>query len=99
MAGRVGPAAAVPRAPLDGVVAAAGERLHRSVVGVGTGRATLPLARRGVRVQIVEPSADMLEVLARRLDEENLQDLVRLRQATFEDVAASEGPFGAVIAA
>lgn len=90
-----------PDAMFEDLVAVAGVRLDRRVleIGAGTGRATLPLARRGVRVEVVEPSADMLRVLAGRLEAERLQDLVTLRHAQFEDVAPTEGPFGAVIAA
>jgi len=40
-----------------------------------------------------------LRLLAGRLQAENLQDAVALRQATFEDVAPDEGPFGVVVAA
>lgn len=90
-----------PEALFDDLVTAAGERLDRGVleIGAGTGRATLPLARRGVPVHVVEPSADMLRVLADRLDAEGLQDAVTLRQARFEDVSSDEGPFGVVVAA
>jgi SAM-dependent methyltransferase len=55
-------------------------------VGAGTGRATLPLARTGVAIDVVEPSAQMLSVLSDRLDAEGYRDRVDLRQATFEDV-------------
>lgn len=68
-------------------------------MGARTGRATLPLARRGVRIHVVQPSADMLRVLADRLDAEDLQGEVTLRQATFEDVSSDEGPLGVVVAA
>lgn len=90
-----------PGALFDDLVATAGRRFDRGVleVGAGTGRATLPLARRGARIQVVEPSGDMLRILADRLDAENLQDAVTVRQATFEDVAPDEGPYGVVIAA
>lgn len=70
----------------------AGTRLQGRVleVGAGTGRATLPLARAGVRIEAVEPSADMLNVLRQRLGAEGLTDRVGLRQAVFEDVSPSE---------
>ncbi|TWP34306.1 class I SAM-dependent methyltransferase [Leekyejoonella antrihumi] len=90
-----------PDALFDDLVATAGPRLGRGVleVGAGTGRATLPLARRGARIQVVEPSGDMLHILAERLHAEDLQDAVTVRQGTFEDVATGDGPYGVVVAA
>jgi SAM-dependent methyltransferase len=55
-------------------------------IGAGTGRATLPLARGGARIEVVEPSEDMLGILAGRLQVEALSAQCDLRQATFEDV-------------
>ncbi|AKU15431.1 class I SAM-dependent methyltransferase [Luteipulveratus mongoliensis] len=90
-----------PEAMFDDVVRLAGDRLQDRVleVGAGTGRATLPLARRGARIHVVEPSADMLRVLAERLQTEGLADLVTTQQATFEDVDASDGTYGVMVAA
>ncbi len=90
-----------PEGLFDDLIGAAGGRLGRGVleIGAGTGRATLPLTRRGVRVEALEPSADMVGVLERRLVAENVRDLVKVRQARFEDVAVGEGPFGVVVAA
>jgi len=90
-----------PEALFDDLVATAGRRVERGVleIGAGTGRATLPLARRGLQVQVVEPSADMVRVLAGRLAAEGLQDSVVTRRATFEEVSFDEGPFGVVVAA
>lgn len=90
-----------PDALFDDLVAMAGSRFDSGVleVGAGTGRATLPLARRGAQLQVVEPSGDMLRVLRDRLHSEKLQDAVSVRQATFEDVVPDEGPYGVVIAA
>lgn len=90
-----------PESLFDDLVALAGGRMGDGVleVGAGTGRATLPLARRGARIHVVEPSADMVRVLVDRLEAENLQDLVSIRQATFEDVEPGADRFGVVIAA
>lgn len=90
-----------PDAVFQEVISAAGDRLVRGVleIGAGTGRATLPLARRGVTVLATDPSAQMLQVLDSRLAAEGLHQLVALRQTRFEDVSTSEGPFGVVIAA
>lgn len=67
-------------------------------VGAGTGRATVELARRGARVDAVEPSNDMLGVLAERLDAEQLAHRVTVRKGTFEDVDPA-GRYGGVVAA
>jgi len=58
-------------------------------VGAGTGRATLPLVRNGAKIEVVEPSKDMLRILAGRLQSEALSDHCDLRQATFEDVESA----------
>lgn len=67
-------------------------------IGAGTGRATLPLARRGAVITVIEPSADMLRVLGEHLQAEALTDHVTLRQATFEDVDPAAG-YDVVVAA
>lgn len=72
---------------------------HVLEVGAGTGRATLPLARRGARIEAVEPSADMLCVLSGRLEAEGLASRVMLRRATFEEVDPHTRSYGAVVAA
>ncbi|MFT4081350.1 MAG: methyltransferase domain-containing protein [Nocardioides sp.] len=58
-----------PSRLFDDIRHAAGARLDGRVldVGAGTGRATLPLVRRGARVEVVEPSREMLEVLGDRV--------------------------------
>lgn len=68
--------------------ARAGSRLTGDVleIGAGTGRATLPLARSGAHISVVEPSADMLRILSERLRSEGLTDRVNLCQGRFEDV-------------
>lgn len=77
-----------PAQLFDDVCASAGQRMDGRVleIGAGTGRATLPLVRRGARIHVVEPSADMLRVLGGRLDAAGLSDRCDLMQATFEDV-------------
>ena len=77
-----------PEALFASIREKAGTRLSGRVleVGAGTGRATLPLVRTGVAIDVVEPSAQMLSVLSDRLDAEGYRDRVDLREATFEDV-------------
>ena len=77
-----------PTQLFDDIRAAAGTRLDGRVleIGAGTGRATLPLARDGAKIEVVEPSEDMLGILAGRLEAEALGDQCDLRQATFEQV-------------
>jgi SAM-dependent methyltransferase len=63
-------------------------------VGAGTGRASLPLAERGVRVTAVEPDADMAAVLSRRA-----QDLpVEVVVTRFEGFEPTR-PYGLLICA
>ncbi|NYJ74681.1 SAM-dependent methyltransferase [Allobranchiibius huperziae] len=89
-----------PEALFDDLLASAGPLIGRGVleVGAGTGRATLPLARRGVRLEVIEPSQDMLRVLRDRLTAEHLLDAVTIRRGTFEDIDVAEAPFGVVVA-
>lgn len=91
---------AFPGELFDDIRAAAGARLKRRVLKVdaGTGRATLPLVRAGVTLDVVEPSADMLTVLAARLSADRSADRCRLRQTTFEDVDPLE-TYDVVVAA
>lgn len=90
-----------PDARFDDVVARAGSRLQRGIleVGAGTGRATLPLAQRGFRVEVIEPSADMVSVLTDQLRNHQLDEHVTVRNYGFEEVPETAGPYGAVIAA
>lgn len=83
----------------DDVCASAGPRLQGRVleIGAGTGRATLPLVRRGATIEVVEPSTEMLRILGARLEAEGLSPTCVLRQATFEDV--DPGSTYAVVAA
>ncbi len=89
-----------PERLFDDLAARAGERLAGRVleVGAGTGLATVPLARRGATIEVVEPSADMLRVLGERLRTEGLADRVTPRRAAFEDVDAASG-YDVVVAA
>lgn len=91
---------AFPERLFDDLVACAGNRMAGRIleVGAGTGLATLPLARRGAAVEVIEPSADMLRVLGERLRAEGLAGRVILRRATFEEVDEAER-YDVVIAA
>ncbi|HEX2895883.1 MAG TPA: methyltransferase domain-containing protein [Marmoricola sp.] len=68
-------------------------------IGAGTGKATIPLARRGLRVTAVEPAETMARLLWSRADEACVSDRVHVRVATFEDLGAADGPFGLIVAA
>lgn len=89
-----------PARLFDDLSARAGGRMAGRIleIGAGTGRATLPLARRGAVIDAVEPSADMLRVLGERLQAEALADHVTVRQAMFEDVDPAAG-YDVVVAA
>jgi SAM-dependent methyltransferase len=65
-------------------------------IGAGTGRATRPLAERGLAVTAVEPSSRMAE-LARR----NTEDLpgVTVEEGSFEGWALPKEPFRLVVSA
>lgn len=83
----------------DAVVGAAGlnSRARLLEVGCATGKATLPLARRGFRITCVEPGRALAE-LARA----NLADFPRVEvvDGTFEDLDASTQPaYDLVVAA
>ena len=81
-----------PSQLFDDIRTAAGSRMAGRVleIGAGTGRATLPLVRRGAKIEVVEPSKDMLDILAGRLAAETLSHRCDLRLATFEDVESDE---------
>ena len=63
-----------PSQLFDDIRTAAGSRMAGRVleIGAGTGRATLPLVRRGAKIEVVEPSKDMLDILAGRLAAEKI---------------------------
>jgi SAM-dependent methyltransferase len=85
----------------DAVMAAAGDRTRIGTleVGAGGGRATLPLAHRGVDIVAVEPSPEMASILEERLRVEAPRGKVTIRRQSFDDLAADDGPFGVVVAA
>lgn len=89
-----------PPALFDDIARIAGHTWSARIldVGAGTGRATVELARRGARVDAVEPSNDMIAVLTRRLQHEGVASRVTVRKATFEDVAPN-GTYESVVAA
>lgn len=90
-----------PAKLFDDVLAAAGTRTTAGTleVGAGGGRATLPLAHRGVDVVALEPSAAMADILRARLHAETPSGRVTIRQHRFDDLVAADGPFGVVVAA
>ncbi len=64
-------------------------------VGIGQGRNGLELARRGFAVTGIDPSAAAIRATAEQVTREGLR--VDLRQASFVDFDASDGPFDAVL--
>jgi SAM-dependent methyltransferase len=64
-------------------------------VGAGTGKATVPLARRGLRVTAIEPSTEMARVLRDRVAP---FDGVEIVLSDFEDAPIDPGRFAAVVA-
>lgn len=62
-------------------------RLTRGVleIGAGTGKATIPVARRGLDLTAVEPAAAMAQILRSRAEGAGVGDRARVRVATFED--------------
>ncbi|MGC2192890.1 MAG: methyltransferase domain-containing protein [Candidatus Dormiibacterota bacterium] len=65
-------------------------------VGCGTGRATLPLAERGLRVIALEPSSEMARVAAQKTDG---MVAVTVLEAAFEDWPLPREPFRLVASA
>jgi SAM-dependent methyltransferase len=90
-----------PAEVFDEVMSAAGERVATGVleIGAGGGRATLPLAQRGVDLVAVEPSTDMVRVMRARLRDEAPNGTVTIREQSFDELTAADGPFGIAIAA
>ncbi|MDX1649939.1 MAG: class I SAM-dependent methyltransferase [Myxococcota bacterium] len=86
-----------PPALVEDVLAFAGLVLPGRIleIGAGTGKATLPFARRGHRVHALEPDAAMAEVARERCA--GLDVTVEVR--SFEDAALPEAGFDLVIAA
>jgi SAM-dependent methyltransferase len=69
-------------------------------IGAGPGTYAVPLAVRGCRVTVVEPSPVMREVLAQNIQELKINTSLRVIPKRWEDVTISEleGPFDVVIA-
>jgi SAM-dependent methyltransferase len=65
-------------------------------IGAGTGKATLPFARRGYRVTCLEPGPNLAAVLRRNVARYSAVQIVNRR---FEDWAVEPGGFDLVIAA
>ena len=76
-----------PEAMFDDLIALGGVRDGGVVVevGAGTGKATLPLARRGLEVIAIEPSANMAAVLRARAAGHR----VAIAETTFEEFEAT----------
>jgi SAM-dependent methyltransferase len=68
---------------------------HVVEVGCGTGKLTGALAERGLRVEAVDPGAELVEIGRRRLGSAS----VRFHVARFEDVDLPAGAFDAVFSA
>ena len=64
-------------------------------VGCGTGKLTVALGARGLRVEAVDPGANLVEVARRRV----ARSAVRFHVARFEDVELPSGAFEAVLSA
>jgi len=68
-------------------------------IGAGPGTYAIPLARRGCRVTVIEPSPVMRELLAARMDAENIRGITVIpRRWEDVEVTAFAKPFDAVIA-
>ncbi|MEZ4503818.1 MAG: class I SAM-dependent methyltransferase [Dehalococcoidia bacterium] len=87
-----------PEAIFDDIVAFAGLEAgsHVLEVGAGTGKATLPLARRGLRITTLEPGPALASVLRR-----NLVGFagVEVVESTLEAADLAAGSFDLVVAA
>jgi SAM-dependent methyltransferase len=87
-----------PAALFDDVVSLSGIPLGGQVleIGCGTGKATLPLARRGYRILCLEPGASLAAVSRRNL---TAFPRVEVRDCSFEGWALAPGAFDLVVAA
>jgi ubiquinone/menaquinone biosynthesis C-methylase UbiE len=86
-----------PAALVDRACSRAGLRHGSRVVevGCGTGKLTVALAERGLRVEAVDPGENLLEVARRRVQ----GSAVRFHVGRFEDVELEPGAFEAVFSA
>jgi SAM-dependent methyltransferase len=68
-------------------------------IGAGPGTFAIPLAKRGCRITVVEPSPVMRDALSKRMKEEHIRT-IRVIPKRWEDVTDEElgGPFDVVIA-
>lgn len=85
-----------PEAVFDTILADVDPDAPILEIGCGTGRATVPLARRGRTVLALEPSPDMAAVAARNLAP---YPQVRIQRTGFEDWPVDGTRFGGLVAA
>jgi len=87
-----------PDAAIDEVIGRSGIRKGGCIVevGAGTGKATVPLARRGFRLLALEPGARMAAVLRRNV---SAYPHVSVLETTFEDWPGPDRPVDLVVAA
>lgn len=83
-----------PASLVDAACAAAGLGAGSPVVevGCGTGKLTVSLAERGLRVEAIDPGTQLLEIARRHTE----GSTVSFRVGTFEDVELRPGAFDAV---
>jgi len=84
-----------PEALVDAVLARTGAR-DLLELGAGTGKATVPFARRGMPLVALEPGANMAAVLRERVA---AYPNVRVVETTFEDWDGADGSYDLVLAA
>jgi SAM-dependent methyltransferase len=82
-----------PAALIDEVIEFAGDPPRALEVGAGTGKATVLFVARGVRVQAIEPSAEMAAIARRNAPEASIEE------SDFERFAAGDARFPLIYSA
>ena len=87
-----------PDAMFDELTARAGVTPHSKIleIGSGTAKATLALARRGLRVIGLEPCPNMARIARKHLE---AYDLIEIASSTFEDWPGDREAFDLIMAA